>query len=157
MTKGIVRRIDELGRIVLPIELRKTLRIREGDPLEIICMDDGIVLRKRGALQDREGFCRAAAEALHRTLDKPVFVFDTQCIVTGAGGGAAEGEPTGEMTEAVRARRATTLTTERGEHVAVVPLVWHGELFGGVGIVGGTEEELRIGRVCCDFLSQYLS
>ena len=60
-TKGIVRKIDELGRIVLPVELRKTLRIAEGDSLEITCADDGIMLKKKGLLVDCEAFCRAAA------------------------------------------------------------------------------------------------
>ena len=44
---GIVRRIDELGRVVIPKEIRRTLRIREGDPLEIFTASDGEVIFKK--------------------------------------------------------------------------------------------------------------
>lgn len=43
---GIVRRVDDLGRVVIPKEIRRTLRIREGDPLEIFLEDGGIIFKK---------------------------------------------------------------------------------------------------------------
>ena len=53
---GIVRRIDDLGRVVIPKEIRRTMRIREGDPLEIYTdKDGGVIFRKyslMGALAD---------------------------------------------------------------------------------------------------------
>lgn len=49
---GIVRRVDDLGRVVMPKELRKTLRIRDGDPLEIFVSENSVMLRKY-ALQER--------------------------------------------------------------------------------------------------------
>ena len=56
---GIVRRIDDLGRIVVPKEIRRTLRIREGDPLEIFTSREGeIMLRKQSILQIGRASCR---------------------------------------------------------------------------------------------------
>ncbi len=62
---GIVRRIDDLGRVVIPKEIRRTLRIREGDPLEIFVDRDGEVILKKiladlRAWRFREGICRSA-------------------------------------------------------------------------------------------------
>ena len=158
-TKGIVRKIDELGRIVLPVELRKTLRIAEGDSLEITCADDGIMLKKKGLLVDCEAFCRAAASGLAEAYEKPVFVFDTHKIVASAGlGRDVVGQDVGEeLAACVRARRAKRVKTELAEDaVAIFPLSRNGELFGGVGIVGLGEESLAAGAACCAFLSRYV-
>ena len=51
-TTGIVRRIDDLGRIVIPKEIRKTLRIKDGDPLEINISNENIILKKYSTLED---------------------------------------------------------------------------------------------------------
>ena len=65
---GIVRRIDDLGRVVIPKEIRKTLRIREGDPLEIFTdHEGGIVLRKYSPIGELSGFAKQYAEALSQT------------------------------------------------------------------------------------------
>ena len=56
---GIVRRIDELGRVVIPKEIRRTLRIREGDPLEIYTdRDGGVILRKYSPIGELSGFAK---------------------------------------------------------------------------------------------------
>ena len=61
---GIVRRIDDLGRVVVPKEIRRTLRIREGDPLEIYTdREGGIVLRKYSPIGELSQFSKQYAEA----------------------------------------------------------------------------------------------
>ena len=57
--RGIVRRIDELGRLVIPKELRKTLRIREGDPLEIYASKDELVLKKYSPISSLTEFAKS--------------------------------------------------------------------------------------------------
>jgi transcriptional pleiotropic regulator of transition state genes len=59
---GIVRRIDDLGRVVLPKELRRTYGIEEGDPMEIFTDEDSIILRK---YQPREQRCRICGKDTH--------------------------------------------------------------------------------------------
>lgn len=57
---GIVRRIDDLGRVVIPKEIRRTLRIREGDPLEIFTDREGeVILKKYSPIGELANFCRA--------------------------------------------------------------------------------------------------
>ena len=64
---GIVRRIDDLGRIVIPKEIRRTMRIREGDPLEIFTDNDGgVILRKYSPIGEMTSFAVQYAEALNR-------------------------------------------------------------------------------------------
>ena len=65
---GIVRRIDELGRVVVPKEIRRTLRIREGDPLEIFTNRDGeVILKKYSPIGELDNFAKQYAEALGQT------------------------------------------------------------------------------------------
>ena len=59
---GIVRRIDELGRVVIPKEIRRTLRIREGDPLELFTARDELMLKKYSPLASIEQFARGPAK-----------------------------------------------------------------------------------------------
>ena len=62
---GIVRRIDDLGRVVVPKEIRRTLRIREGDPLEIFTDREGeIILKKYSPLGELSVFAKQYAESL---------------------------------------------------------------------------------------------
>ena len=70
---GIVRRIDDLGRVVIPKEIRRTLRIREGDPLEIFTSNDGeVIFKKYSPIGELSSFAGQYAEILHKTTAKPV-------------------------------------------------------------------------------------
>ncbi len=85
---GIVRRIDELGRVVIPKEIRRTMRIREGDPLEIFTDRDGeVILKKYSPLGELSNFAKEYTEALNQTLGHVAFICDKDVIiaVTGAG------------------------------------------------------------------------
>ncbi len=65
---GIVRRIDDLGRVVIPKEIRRTLRIREGDPLEIFTSNDGeVIFKKYSPIGELSAFAGQYAEILHKT------------------------------------------------------------------------------------------
>lgn len=88
---GIVRRIDDLGRVVVPKEIRKTLRIREGDPLEIFTDREGeIILKKYSPMGEMVGFARQYAESLAGVLGCTVCITDQDQVVAAAGGGKKE-------------------------------------------------------------------
>lgn len=79
---GIVRRIDELGRIVIPKEIRRTFKIREGTPLEIFCGDnDELVLKKYSMINELKDFADEICFAAFNTLTIPVFVCDKEKII----------------------------------------------------------------------------
>ena len=84
---GIVRRIDELGRVVIPKEIRRTQRIREGDPLEIFTTGAGeIIFKKYSPMGELAGFAGQYAEVLNRSLSLTALVCDRDSIIAAAGG-----------------------------------------------------------------------
>ncbi|MCM3359998.1 MULTISPECIES: stage V sporulation protein T [unclassified Psychrobacillus] len=83
---GIVRRIDDLGRVVIPKEIRRTLRIREGDPLEIFTDREGeIILKKYSPISELGDFAKEYAETLYETLGTPVLISDRDEMIAAAG------------------------------------------------------------------------
>ena len=90
---GIVRRIDDLGRIVVPKEIRRTLRIREGDPLEIFTSREGeIMLKKYSPVGELGEFARSYAQALAQTTEALVCITDREYVIAAAGTGKKEVE-----------------------------------------------------------------
>ena len=88
---GIVRRIDDLGRVVVPKEIRRTLRIREGDPLEIYTdREGGIVLRKYSPIGELSQFSKQYAEALAQNTGYIVSITDRDQHIAVAGAGKKE-------------------------------------------------------------------
>ena len=83
---GIVRRIDDLGRVVIPKEIRRTLRIREGDPLEIFVDREGeVILKKYSPINELSDFAKEYAEALFDSLASPVLISDRDTVIAVAG------------------------------------------------------------------------
>ena len=84
---GIVRRIDDLGRVVIPKEIRRTLRIREGDPLEIFTdSDGGIILKKYSPIGELGAFAKEYAESLAQTIGHVTCIIDKDQIIAVSGG-----------------------------------------------------------------------
>jgi AbrB family transcriptional regulator (stage V sporulation protein T) len=83
---GIVRRIDDLGRVVIPKEIRRTMRIREGDPLEIYTDKDGGVIFKKYSLMDgMEDFAGQLCDTLNRTTGQVTVITDRDSCIAVAG------------------------------------------------------------------------
>ena len=84
---GIVRRIDDLGRVVIPKEIRKTLRIKEGDPLEIFTdKEGGIILKKYSPIGELTEFATGYAETLSKTTGHIAFITDKDTVIAVSGG-----------------------------------------------------------------------
>ena len=83
---GIVRRIDDLGRVVIPKEIRRTMRIREGDPLEIYTDKDGeVIVKKYTMMGGRNEFASQICETVHKTVHQPAIITDRDSIIALAG------------------------------------------------------------------------
>ena len=83
---GIVRRIDDLGRVVIPKEIRRTMRLRDGDPLEIYTGADGeVVFRKYSALGEMSENAAQVADIMQRLAGCPVLVFDRDHVIAVSG------------------------------------------------------------------------
>lgn len=88
---GIVRRIDDLGRVVIPKEIRRTMRIREGDPLEIFTDKDGeLIFKKYSPIGELGDFAAQICDSLRKSTDFITAVCDRDSIIAIAGGGKRE-------------------------------------------------------------------
>jgi AbrB family transcriptional regulator (stage V sporulation protein T) len=88
---GIVRRIDDLGRVVIPKEIRRTLRIREGDPLEIFTDREGeIILKKYSPIGELGAFAKEYAESLAQSSGHITCIVDKDHIVAVSGASKKE-------------------------------------------------------------------
>lgn len=88
---GVVRRIDDLGRIVIPKEIRKTLRIKEGDPLEIFTDREGqVILKKYSPIGELSEFATEYAETLAKTTGHIACITDKDMVIAVSGGSKKE-------------------------------------------------------------------
>lgn len=88
---GIVRRIDDLGRVVIPKEIRRTLRIREGDPLEIFTDREGeVILKKYSPIGELSEFANEYAESLYETTRYIAIITDRDTVVAVSGSSKKE-------------------------------------------------------------------
>ena len=114
---GIVRRVDDLGRIVIPKEIRRTLRIREGDPLEIYTeKDGGVIFRKYSPMGDLQEFASQMCEAIGSGIGKIAAVADRDAII------ALSGVPKRELLDKPNSQELDKLMEQR-KHYRYV----HGE------------------------------
>ena len=83
---GIVRRIDDLGRVVIPKEIRRTMRIREGDPLEIFTASDGeVIFKKYSPIGELSEFASQYTDVLYRATNLPVVITDRDHVIAVSG------------------------------------------------------------------------
>lgn len=124
---GIVRRIDDLGRIVVPKEIRRTLRIREGDPLEIFTNREGeIMLKKYSPIGELGEVAGSYAEALAQVAEALVCITDRDYIVAASGSGRKEleGEHLSAEVEELMEKRGTFVVEDVHGQLPLVTKEW---------------------------------
>lgn len=163
---GIVRRIDDLGRIVIPKEIRRTLKIREGDPLEIFTDGNGIVLQKYSPLKELGEFAKEYAEALAKVAPHMVLICDKDYIV--AVGDRPAKKFLGKQLStdfAIALHQRNTLPANIMDEMPdlrfhlVEPIMSQGEVLGAViflGTVEMTKTEKALAQVATGFLASQL-
>ena len=150
---GIVRRIDELGRVVIPKEIRRTQRIRPGDPLEIFTAGEGeVIFRKYSPMQELADHAAGYCEVLARSLELTVLVCDRDKVVAAAGPGKRvyAGQRISRALEEAMQRRSGYLwggrageklypCEEADRHLlAMYPVLANGDLPGAVCALSGS-------------------
>ena len=152
---GIVRRIDDLGRVVIPKEIRRTMRIREGDPLEIYTDREGeVIFKKYSPIGELMEFASEYAETLFRTCGMPVAVCDKDCVIACAGISKKEfvdRKHSQEMESVIEGRSLYTapafadkripLTDENPNYYisCAMPIFTEGDVIGCVASIGSTD------------------
>ncbi len=175
---GIVRRIDDLGRVVIPKEIRRTLRIREGDPLEIYTDANGeVIFKKYSPIGEISRFASEYAEILARVSSLPTLISDRDHII--AVGGASKKEfmerrITSALEDLIEERKNFVTSKENKNYIypiegidkpAVIafPIISAGDISGSVIMLANekshgftSEAEIKMVQVAADFLAKQM-
>ncbi|MGN0768822.1 MAG: stage V sporulation T C-terminal domain-containing protein [Christensenellales bacterium] len=173
-TTGIVRRIDELGRVVIPKEIRKTMRIKEGEEMEV-CVSDGdtLVLKKYSPIKTLEKLGREYAEILHKHTDYACYICDNDEITASCGDRETPvgAKITKSLETVLRQRKsgylrkaeafAVTVGGEKND-VAYAPIIAGGDVVGGFilaakgGAMSGADKCVKLLEVGANFFAMQL-
>ncbi|GLG02390.1 AbrB family transcriptional regulator [Alicyclobacillus hesperidum subsp. aegles] len=157
---GIVRRIDDLGRVVIPKEIRRTLRIREGDPLEIFVDRDGeVILKKYSPIGELGDFAKEYADSLAESTGHIAMIADRDVIIAVAGASKKDflEKQVSEDIEQAMEDRKTVINSTPGDYSIVrdrserfgarviAPIIAAGDPIGAVILVT-REDNVRMGE-----------
>ena len=175
---GIVRRIDDLGRVVIPKEIRRTMRIREGDPLEIYTDREGeVIFKKYSPIGEMNSFAAQYAETMHKTCELAVAICDRDAVIACAGlpkREFADKALSSDLEKILENRslylhktgdRKLSVTEEAGDNYisCAMPIITEGDVTGCVVSVAkddtarmNPELESKLVRTAADFLGKQL-
>ena len=177
---GIVRRIDDLGRVVIPKEIRRTLRIREGDPLEIFTDKEGeVILKKYSPIGELNEFAAEYAESIYDSLGDIGLITDRDMVIAVSGGSKKEylEKRVSKELEEIMNNKKTVVITEKEKVYPVtadegtekkytsqiiVPIVTQGDPIGSVVILPKDSEkilgemEAKVAETAANFLAKQM-
>ena len=175
---GIVRRIDDLGRVVIPKEIRRTLRIREGDPLEIFTdREGGIILKKYSPIEELTDFSKEYAESLQEVIGHIILISDKDAFISVSGTSKDDYEDrkvSQRLDELMEERKSVLLGIGNKEVIplhkddslsgyiyqVIAPIIAKGDAIGSVIILSKDEEigelELKLAETAATFLGKQM-
>lgn len=172
---GIVRRIDDLGRVVIPKEIRRTMRIREGDPLEIYTEKDGeVIFKKYSPIGELGDFACNYAETLAKTSGRAVCITDRDSVIAVSGlpkKELMEKRVSTELEKVMNDKEHINSQSSRSVSVAdgndkynarvVFPIVSEGDTIGSVLFVMDDDEnpsevETKLAETAAGFLGKHM-
>jgi AbrB family transcriptional regulator (stage V sporulation protein T) len=177
---GIVRRIDDLGRVVIPKEIRRTLRIREGDPLEIFTDREGeVILKKYSPIGELNEFANEYCESLYEATSYTAIISDRDTIIAIAGGSKKEylEKKVSPELEKIMESRNIYITRDTNKPIKVfyedvnqdvytaqviAPIIMQGDPIGTVTLVSKEmdasmgEIEIKLVEIAAGFLSKQM-
>ena len=176
---GIVRRIDELGRVVIPKEIRKTLRLSSGDPLEIFTERDELLFKKYSPIKSIDGYAAQFASGMSEISGHASLVCDTDSIIAIAGGGKeyVGRAVSGELERIMRDRRTVLINASEGGTAiplifgdeksytaqVITPVTVEGDVIGACVLYSFSQEvrmretDVKLARMGADLLSRRFS
>ena len=170
---GIVRRIDDLGRVVIPKEIRRTMRIREGDPLEIYTSKDGEVIFKKYSLMGGvDEFAAQLCDTLSKSTGTSVAVTDRDSVIAAAGSARRDliGKRISPQLEQIMEDRGIyravpserSVSLDRYCATIAAPIISEGDALGLVVFIGtegesaAGETEYKLAQAIAGFLGKHM-
>jgi len=162
---GIIRRIDDLGRINIPKEIRRHFRIKETDPLEIIITEDGILLKKYSPMKTIQDFSEEITTSLFEATGHMIFVTDKERIIS-VNGVSKKGriyELIDDEIATVISSRVERFTRDYDNQISriIIPIIVENECVGvliiaskDINLMG--DLELKLARIASAFLGRML-
>ena len=173
---GIVRRIDDLGRVVIPKEIRRSFRIKEGDPLEIYTDAEGeVIFKKYSPIGELSNFAGQYAEVLHKSGGLPIVIMDNDHVI------ACSGISKREVLEKRVSKSLEELMENRQIHIStdnvpsmnaiegfdrkaniVYPIIYGGDVSGAVAMIEDekhtppSEADIKLVQVAAAFLGKQM-
>jgi AbrB family transcriptional regulator (stage V sporulation protein T) len=166
---GIVRRIDSLGRIVIPMEIRRTLRIRENDALEIFTDREGeIIFKKYSPIADLEEFAQEYADSLFESTGHLALIVDRDEVIAVAGASKKQfmGKTLTSEAENLIEGRQTVLSNSADipliddylvPHKVMAPIIHNGDLVGAVVLFSEEKDMGELEKKLCETAADFLS
>lgn len=157
---GIVRRIDDLGRVVVPKEIRRILRIREGDPLEIYTGGNGeIILRKYSPVGDMSQIATEFAETASSVLGGTVVVSDTDNFI--AASGKQKRQFAGDKIDTDLDHLIQRKDKYQSLQKVIVPIVSQGDAIGSITVLAAEDHqlgdtEMKAAEIGADFIAKQI-
>ncbi len=171
-TTGVVRRIDDLGRIVIPKEIRRTLRIHDGESLEIFVDNEIITLKKYSSLSELTNISRILIDSISKEVNKSIFITDRDTVIAISGNSKKKyinKNISSYLEQIINDRKKIRSSCTNVEFVdkieekcsyVISPIIASGDAVGAVVIISDeddiTEDEEKLVRIVAEFLGKHI-
>ncbi|MBQ0099287.1 MAG: AbrB/MazE/SpoVT family DNA-binding domain-containing protein [Firmicutes bacterium] len=175
---GVIRRIDELGRIVIPKEIRKTLRIREGDPLEIYTNDGELIFKKYSPILNIKDIASGVCDCLYELTEKVCFVTDNDEVLyfsKNKNKDLVGSKNSSALDKIIKDRKSVVLSKKDGsetlslfngsnlkmENQIIIPIISNGDAYGSLVLYDEKENEsigeneIKLCRLSANVIARY--
>ena len=172
-TTGVVRRIDDLGRIVIPKEIRRNLRIKDGESLEIFVENEMIALKKYSSMNDLSDICKDLVNTINQTLAKNVLITNRDRVIACSGNNKNNyiDKNISKYIEEKLKNREIVIEKDKKEvefveelneqnSYVISPIITNGDVIGSVIIFSDIEKindlEVKVATVTANFLGRHI-
>lgn len=163
---GVIRRIDDLGRIVIPKEIRKNLRIKNGESLEIfINEDENIILRKYNQIDKLKDLAQELKESIYTITKKDIIITNTQNIIASNKKEYVDKEVSNALIEKIYQRKELNEKNieiiqgkEENKFITLSPIIANGDLIGSIILLSDEENDSdhQIAKIASNFLARHI-
>ncbi len=170
---GVVRRIDDLGRVVIPKEIRKTLRIKNGESLEIFLSGDNIVLKKYSPLESLSAFYKDYADSIYSEIGNNIIIVDRDKVIAFSGDMEKKylNKPISKKIDSIIQNRVVVTSEEKTKlsiildsyinaSYVIAPIITNSDVVGAVIIFSTTNKIdhfiIKTGIIASKFLGKYI-
>lgn len=162
---GVIRRIDELGRIVIPKEIRKKMKIRNGDSIDIFVDNEKVVLQKYSPLKDLETIIKVLLDTIKKTYNSKIIITDMTKVIASTLNEGTDLSLSEEYIKIIERKVKVDINQSNVKlndvftidtFSKVLPIIIYGDLFGSILIMDCNNKSEELLSLINSFISDYL-